>query len=80
LQPGDSASYRFQSGKESTITLTARGPGSLSLRLGLWQKTLKVLQGWQKLQIRYSNGGGGESALNVTCINGEAMLDDIDVQ
>jgi endoglucanase len=80
LMPGDSASYRFRGGKDGSISLTLKGPGSLSLRLGLWQETLDVFMSWQKLKVRYPHGDGGEGVLTVTCINGEVMLDDIDIR
>lgn len=80
LLPGDSAAYRFHGGREGAIALTAKGPGSLSLKLGLWQETLEVVQGWQKLSVHYSIQAVKESTLSVTCISGVVMLDDIDIQ
>jgi hypothetical protein len=80
LLPGDSATYRFHGGKEGVIALTLKGPGCLSLRLGLWQETLQVIKGWQKQQVIYPHEDGGERVLDVTCINGEVMLDDIDIR
>ncbi len=80
LLPGDSASYRFHGDRESTIVLMAQGPGTLSLRLGIWQETLEVLQGWQKLPTQYSCQGEDESVLSVTCISGEVALDEICIQ
>lgn len=77
LQPGDSASYKFRGGRECIITLTAKGPGSLSLRLGQWQETLEVFEGWQKLAVRFCCQEEKECDLSITCINGVVALDDI---
>ncbi len=80
LLPGDSASYRFLGAREGVVALTAKGSGSLSLRIGIWHEALEIPAGWHALPVPFARPESGECMLAVTCINGEVLLDDIGIQ
>jgi len=79
LLPGDSAAYRFSAGKDINITLTAKGPGRLSLRASNWQENISIQSEWKKYSVICDDENTGSIELLITCVTGELLLDEIEI-
>lgn len=79
LLPGDRAAYWFVMKEDSSITITARGPGRIGLCAGHWQESIDVSAQWGSYSLICETIGTGGMELWVTGLSGEVLLDTIQI-